>query len=277
MSHVQCHFCSTSNPVDATVCNACGTPLNKGELVEATVERASDGVPAGTAVVALSAASGPRGQEPARFSRRLIGSLAGAGVLVAFGVLLFIPSRSPVQAPSPVDRATSTESATPAESTPAERAGPVQGESAAATSSTPPAQQPATAERESTTLSLMEGMRRAAARGESAAATQPVEPPPPRSANVRSTVATGATARSGVAGSTSGAAPPVGDNATACTDAVAALGLCASERGKAQSAARVGASPDIAQRSANDDATRGCTDAAAALGLCVQITPRGKN
>jgi hypothetical protein len=271
MPHVQCHFCSTSNPADATVCSACGKPLAKGELVETSAEPASEAVPTGNPVVALEAPPRVRNPNAPRFGRRLIGVITGAGLLVALGMLIYDPSNGPVQPTSPTDSTVSSESAAPTDSgASAERARAVQAEPAAAPPSSEPPPRAATAERDSNTLSLMEGMRRAAARGESAAASQPVEPAP-RAPAIRSTVAGGASAGS-VPG---GGAATANKKPAACTDAVAALGLCPSEPAPAQSATRVGPSPEVAQPPAKNDASRACNDAAAALGLCVQITTRG--
>jgi hypothetical protein len=270
MSHVQCLFCSTDNPAGAAFCNACGRPLDRGEPMETGIERAFEAIPAGNAVVALRSAPRIGRRNARRVTRRAIAIVAGAGVLAVMVVLLYGPSRSEVHPNSPAGSAVATQPATPTEATaPVDVTGSVQREAAAPSS--PPGQQPATAERDSNTLSLMEGMRRAAARGESAAASQPVEPAP-RGPTVRSTVAGGASAGSTVAG---GAAASASKEPAACTDAVVALGLCQSHPAQAQSATRAASSPDATQQSAKGGASRGCTDAAAALGLCVQITTRG--
>ena len=223
-----------------------------------------DAVPLENAVVALQAAPRLRSRKAALFTRGPIAAAAGAAVLVAIGALLYGPSLGPVHPTAPAGSAVPTQPATPTEpAAPAEHTGSVQNESPAPIRSTEPAEQPAHAERESTTAApVAEATGPAAAGGESATASKPVEP-----------ASRGTRVRSSVAG---GAAATVSESAAACTDGVVALGLCASEPAQAQPTTRIRSSPDVAHQSAKDDATRGCNDAAAALGLCTQLTTRGK-
>jgi hypothetical protein len=58
------------------------------------------------------------------------------------------------------------------------------------------------------------------------------------------------------------------ESAVACTDRVAALGLCPSEPERTQPATQSGSSTDLARWSAKDHATGGCKTGVAALGLC---------
>lgn len=216
-----------------------------------------DAVPVENAMVALQAAPRLLSPKGALFTRRPIATAAGAVVLVAIGALLYDLSRSPVRS-SPAGSAAPVQPVTPSESAaPVESTGSAQDESAAPIRSTEAAEQPAHAERESATATpSTEPTGPAAARGASATAGNPVQPAP-----------RGTRARNSAAG---GAAAAVSESAAACTDGVVALGLCASQSAAAQSRARTGSAPDVARRSAKDDATRVCNDAAAALGLCTR-------
>jgi hypothetical protein len=60
------------------------------------------------------------------------------------------------------------------------------------------------------------------------------------------------------------------ESAVACTDGVAALGLCPSEPERAQPATQIESSADLSSWPAKDHATRGCKSGVAALGLCAQ-------
>jgi hypothetical protein len=129
---------------------------------------------------------------------------------------------------------------------------------------TPPAVGAAPAEAAASTESGTPAERTVTVQGEPPNASQPVEPAP-RRASVQSSFA-------------GAAAATVSGSAAACSDGVAALGLCSSASGQAQPAARVRSSSDGARRLAKDDATGGCKDAAAAaLGLCASITTTGKD
>ena len=109
------------------------------ERAKTAVER-YDAVPAGTAVVALHGAPRIRSRNATRFIPRPIAAAAGAGVLIAIGVLLYASSRSPVHPTSPDGSAVPTESPAPTESAaPAERAGSSAAGGAAATVSDNPA------------------------------------------------------------------------------------------------------------------------------------------
>jgi hypothetical protein len=59
-------------------------------------------------------------------------------------------------------------------------------------------------------------------------------------------------------------------NTQACTQGVAALGLCPSEPERPQSAAPIGSSTDVASPPVKERAKSRCNEAAVALGLCAQ-------
>ena len=196
------------------------------------------------------------------FTRRRIAAAAVAGVLLAGGVLLYGPSsRSPVRPASPAGSAAPAEAPPSTESRARVESAAVQGESAAAIPSVPPAGQPALAERESPTASpVTQTTTHLAAPAEAATAAQPVERAP-RRAHVQSSGAGGTVAKPS-------------QTVAACSEGLVALGLCRSETGEAQPAARIRSANNVRQP-AKDEA--GCNEAAAALGLCTSITTSGKD
>jgi hypothetical protein len=217
--------------------------------------------PAEHAVQALPVARRSHGTNAASFfTRRRVAAAAVAGVLLAGGVLLYDPSsRSPVHPASPAGSAAPAEVRPSTESRAGAESAAVQGESAAAIPSVPPAGQPALAEGESPPASpIPQTTTHPAVPTEAATAAQPVEPAP-GSARVQSSGADGTAAKPG-------------QTVAACAEGLMALGLCPSESG--QPAAQIRSANNVRQPIKDEAA---CNEAAAALGLCTSITTKGKD
>lgn len=177
----------------------------------------------------------------------------GVCFLVAIGLLSIGLSRIPARLSPPVPSAvpgpvtTSTESGALGH-----RTVTIQGESVAAIPLAQPAQQPAAADRESTTaFPFIAVTARADSQDENASVGKSVKAVPPR-----------ASAQSSVAD-----AKDTG-SAAGCTDGVMALGLCPSAPLQAQPATQVTSSIDVPGWPSKVDTSGGCKQAAFALGLC---------
>jgi hypothetical protein len=175
-----------------------------------------EAVPADNAMVMLQEAPRPTRRNAAQFKRRLIAAGAGAAFLLAVGVLLHGPSRSPVDTP-PAGSATPGKSTISSDSGgSAERATAVQEESTAAIPSSEPVGQSA--------MAAPKASRSSAACSNGAVALGLCASEPGQ-----------AQAATPITSSADIARPSAKDDATAgCNDAAAALGVCAAitNRGK---------------------------------------------
>ena len=246
------------------------TVASRRQLNELPPERAKIGVerqnaaPPKNAVVPWGATPGLRRRPRASFSGRRIAMGVSAGVLLAIGLLVHGPTGVLGHLTSLVSGVLPGSTSIPNElSALPQRTVTLQEESAPAIPSSrraplppmaPPAQQPASAQRESTSaVPVTQVTVRAAPQDEDPKASRPTTPAP-----------SPASVQSGRV------ADKVSETAATCSYGVAALGLCPLEAAQTQAATQIRSSTEATREPSKDNPTGECKEAAVALGLCAQ-------